>query len=76
MKLSLTGDILTDIHTKVTDYGINNAVVEIVISVEVYEQVILPFTTKRVTINTDIPIAVKLIQGEIPSYYFNNLKTN
>lgn len=76
VKLSLTGDILTDIHTKVTDYGINNAVVEIVISVEVYEQVILPFTTKRVTINTDIPIAVKLIQGEIPSYYFNNLKTN
>ena len=37
---------------------------------------ILPFTTKRVTINTDIPIAVKLIQGEIPSYYFNNLKTS
>ena len=47
-----------------------------VINVEVYEQVILPFTTKRVTINTDIPIAVKLIQGEIPSYYFNNLKTS
>ena len=76
VKLSLTGDILTNIHTKVTDYGINNAVVEVVINVEVYEQVILPFTTKRVTINTDIPIAVKLIQGEIPSYYFNNLKTD
>lgn len=76
VKLSLTGDILTNIHTKVTDYGINNAVVEVVINVEVYEQVILPFTTKRVTINTDIPIAVKLIQGEIPSYYFNNLKTS
>lgn len=76
VKLSLTGDILTNIHTKVTDYGINNAVIEVVINVEVYEQVILPFTTKRVTINTDIPIAVKLIQGEIPSYYFNNLKTS
>ena len=76
VKLSLTGDILTNIHTKVTDYGINNAVVEVVINVEVYEQVILPFTTKRVTINTDIPIAVKLIQGEITSYYFNNLKTS
>lgn len=76
VKLSLTGDILTNIHTKVTDYGINNAVVEVVINVEVYEQVILPFTTKRVTINIDIPIAVKLIQGEIPSYYFNNLKTS
>lgn len=75
VKLNLVGDILTDIETKVTDYGINNAVVEIIVNVEVYEQVILPFSTKRITINTDIPIAVKLIQGEIPSYFFSNLKT-
>ena len=75
VKLNLTGDILTNISTKVTDYGINNAVVEVIVNVEVYEQVILPFTTKRITINTDIPIAIKLIQGEIPSYFFNNLKT-
>ena len=75
VKLSLIGDILTNISTKVTDYGINNVVVEIIVNVEVYEQVILPFTTKRITINTDIPIALKLIQGEIPSYFFNNLKT-
>ena len=76
VKLNLTGDILTNISTKVTDYGINNAVVEVIVNVEVYEQVILPFTTTRITINTDIPIAIKLIQGEIPSYYFNNLKTS
>lgn len=75
VKLNLVGDILTNIRTKVTDYGINNALIEIIINVEVYEQVILPFTTKRITINTDIPIAVKLIQGEIPSYFFNNLKS-
>lgn len=75
VKLNLTGDILTNIHTKVTDYGINNVVIEILINVEVYEQVILPFTTKRITINTDIPIAVKLVQGEVPSYFYNNLKT-
>ena len=75
VKLNMIGDILTNINTKVTDYGINNAVVEIIVDVEVYEQVILPFTTKRITINTDIPIAVKLIQGEIPSYFFSNLKT-
>ena len=66
----------TDIETKVTDYGINNVVIEVVVKVEVYEQVILPFGAKKVTINTEIPIALKLIQGEIPSYFFNNLKTN
>lgn len=75
VKLNMIGDILTNISTKVTNYGINNAVIEVIINIEVYEQVILPFTTKRITINTDIPIAVKLIQGEIPSYFFGNLKT-
>lgn len=76
VKLNMVGDILTDIETKVTDYGINNVVIEVVVKVEVYEQVILPFGAKKVTINTEIPIALKLIQGEIPSYFFNNLKTN
>lgn len=76
VKLNLVGDILTNISTKVTEYGINNAVIEVMVNVEVYEQVILPFTTKRITITTDIPIALKLIQGEIPSYLFNNLKNN
>ena len=76
VKLNMVGDILTDIETKVTDYGINNVVIEVIVKVEVYEQVILPFGAKKVTINTDIPIALKLIQGEIPSYFFNNLKTN
>lgn len=76
VKLNMVGDILTDIKTKVTDYGINNVVIEVVIKVEVYEQVILPFGSKKITINTEIPIALKLIQGEIPSYFFNNLKTN
>lgn len=76
VKLNLVGDILTNISTKVTEYGINNAVIEVMVNVEVYEQVILPFTTKKITITTDIPIALKLIQGEIPSYLFNNLKNN
>lgn len=76
VKLNLVGDILTNISTKVTEYGINNAVIEVMVNVEVYEQVILPFTTKRITITTNIPIALKLIQGEIPSYLFNNLKNN
>ena len=46
VKLNMVGDILTDIETKVTDYGINNVVIEVVVKVEVYEQVILPYRTK------------------------------
>lgn len=71
VKLNLIGDIATDIRTKVTNYGINNALIEVLVYVQVTEQVILPFASKRVTVEMNVPIALKLIQGTVPNYYFN-----
>ncbi len=71
VKLNLIGDIATDIKTKITNYGINNALVEVIVYVEVTEQVILPFASKRVTVEMNVPIALKLIQGSVPNYYFS-----
>lgn len=71
VKLGLVGDITTDVKTKISNYGINNAIIEIVVNVKVTEQVILPFDYKQVTVETDIPIAMKMIQGKVPNYYFN-----
>ena len=73
VKLNLIGDIISNINTKVTNYGINNAMIEVSINMEVTEQVILPFASKRITVTTNIPVAIKLIQGSIPNYYFNGL---
>ena len=71
VKLSLVGDITTDIKTNVKEYGINNAVIEISVKVKVTEQVVIPFSKKEVKIETDIPIALRLIKGEVPSYYMS-----
>lgn len=71
VKLNLVGDIATDVKTKITNYGINNALIEVLVYVEVTEQVILPFASKRVTVEMNVPIALKLIQGTVPNYYFN-----
>lgn len=76
VKLNLIGDIASNIRTVVTNYGINNALIEVVINIKVYEQVILPYTSKQITVETDIPIAIKLLQGETPSYYYNGLNSN
>lgn len=75
VKLSLVGDIDSDIKTKVTDYGINNAFIEVSIYVHVVEQVILPISSKRVDVKMNVPVALKMIQGEIPSYYLNGIQT-
>lgn len=76
VKLTLVGDIDSDIKTKVTNYGINNALIEVSVYVHVVEQVILPISTKRIDVEMNIPLALKLVQGEIPEYYLNGLKSD
>lgn len=73
VRLNLVGDIESNIHTKITDYGINNALVEVFVTIKVNEQVILPFISKTISVSTDIPVAIKLMSGKIPNSYFGNI---
>ncbi len=73
VRLNLVGDILSNIDTKVTNYGINNVLLEVSVKIEVNEQIILPFTSKKTLVQTSAPIAIKVIQGSIPNYYFNGM---
>lgn len=72
IRIKIMGDIITNIKTKVTNYGINNAVVEVSIQVDVNTQAILPFSSKVIKVSSDIPLTIKLIQGNVPSYYFGD----
>lgn len=73
VKLSLVGDIVSNVNTKVTNYGINNALIEVSIYVQVESRVILPFITDTITVETDIPVAMKLVQGIVPDYLLGGL---
>lgn len=76
VKISLVGDIISYVNTNITDYGINNAVIEINIVLELTSQVILPFKANKISINTEVPVAIKLIQGSVPNYYLNGINQN
>lgn len=71
VKLNFLGDVTVDIKTDIRDYGINNAVIQVSVNVKATEQVILPFSYEQVVVETYIPIAIKLIEGDIPNYYIN-----
>ena len=71
VKLSLLGDVVTGFSTDVTEYGINNALIKLMIDVKVDTRVILPIISEEITINASIPIAMKVVQGKIPDYYMN-----
>lgn len=76
VRIKIMGDIISNVHTKVTNYGINNAVLEVSIHMELQTQALLPFSSKAIKVTSDIPVAVKLMQGSIPSYYFNGAGQN
>lgn len=76
IKLSLVGDIISEVNTQVTNYGINNALIEVRICIKLTEQVILPLTTNRIEIESSVPIALKLIQGTVPNYYLNGISNS
>lgn len=69
VKLKILGDIQSKINTKVTNYGINNALIEVTLDITIKEEVLLPISTSEIKVTTTIPIAIKLIQGTVPNYY-------
>lgn len=75
VKLSLVGDVSTGFSTEIEEYGINNALLKVMIDIEVDTQIILPITSNKMTIDCSIPIAIKVIQGKIPEYYSNGFTT-
>lgn len=73
VKINLNGDVITDIKTDVSSYGINNALIKVSVNVKVYMQVIIPFKTKEIVVESNIPVVMKLVQGSVPSYYYPNI---
>jgi len=72
VRLNLVGTIFSKLTTDVESYGINNAIFKVNITVSSEIKVILPFTSKNVELVATIPIIIKIIEGDVPSYYFTN----
>lgn len=73
IKLNIIGSVESNIKTNIKEYGINNALLEVFVQIKVDELVNVPFISKKVTVTTNIPIAIKVVQGIVPKYYGGNL---
>ncbi len=71
--LNLVGSVSSSVETEVTNFGINNAMIEVYIHVITHLQVLLPFVSKNIEVDTLVPIAMKLLQGNVPEYYAGSL---
>lgn len=73
IKLHYLGDVNSNISTHIKEYGINNALIEIYVNVEIEAKIMLPFITDKIVLKTSVPISIKMIQGNVPSYYGTGL---
>lgn len=69
IKLSYIGDVNSSIYTNIKQYGINNAMVEVIIKIDIVSQIILPFQVKKMNFSYEVPVVIKMIQGIVPNYY-------
>ena len=73
VKISLVGDATSSVSSEVTNYGINNALIEVYVNLEINEQVILPFYEDVIKVTSKVPVALKLVTGTVPKYYVSGL---
>lgn len=71
VRLKVMGGITGNVNTSIKEYGINSAMLEVSVHIELVEQLRLPILSKPIEISLDIPIAMKIIQGKVPLYYAN-----
>lgn len=76
IKLNFIGDVITNLNTKVSSYGINIVYLEVSIHIEIEERITMPKFTDSVKISNDIPLTIKIIQGTLPDYYLSALERN
>ena len=66
---SVVGDVQSDFRRKITEYGINNAMIELSINIQANVQIVIPFSTSTTVVETDIPVYVGVIPGKVPNFY-------
>ena len=69
------GEVISNVETQITNYGINNALLQTNINIKLTEKVLLPISSKEINVEYNIPISLKMIQGSIPNYYFNGIES-
>ena len=75
LKVQLGGSVVAGFETKITDYGINNSLIQVFIKCNLSEQVYFPLNVKKINFEYEFLVASKIIQGKIPTYYGGALNT-
>ncbi len=68
-KARVIGNVVSNIKTEITPYGINNSLLKIYIDVTVNSRLSMPFISEELNTVVSAPVVIKLINGRIPNVY-------
>lgn len=72
-KYEIIDNVKGKIKTKVTYFGVNNALVEMYFELEIGYLVVIPMNKKESVLKTEILISSKIINGKVPTFYGKNI---
>ena len=76
LKLVLNSNVLTGIKTKVTNYGLNNALIEVYLKVSFVSNVIYFSMDEAVKSDYEILLASRMVMGRVPDMFNGYLEKN
>ena len=74
LKIYPIGSYKCDVKTSATQYGINNTLFEIYITVNMNIETLVPLQKSKSNVECKIPLVMQIIHGEVPRYYYNTDK--
>ncbi len=63
------GSVFSSVKTRVTDYGINNVLLEVYLDVTITYEIVTPITLDEKKIKFELLLDSKVIQGKVPNLY-------
>ena len=71
IRFHIIGSVHSNIESKISEFGINNALVEVLIQVEVNVEIIVPLASSTTHLEESIPVAIGIVSGTVPQIYTN-----
>jgi len=68
VKIKFLSSLVTGLNTKVSNYGINNVLIEIYVDIEIEDDIVIPFKQDTISKKYNVLLASKIVMGSVPSY--------
>ena len=71
--INLVDSVFTNVKTKLTNYGINNALVEVFMEISLKYEIITPVIKEEHKLDYTMLLDAKIIQGTVPDWYGSSI---